>query len=398
MSPPVPPRGIVRRSRLFARLGARQTVVLSGTAGYGKSVLIASWLTEAALPGAVAWLTIDPSDGDPARLTADVLASLRASELEALTESLVRVQAPPLFADPLGVIDSVHEALYDSGVPLTLVLDDVHHLAQSARACAVLDHFLQWAPSSTRVILAGRTLPPLRLQRMRLEDRLEVIGHRDLAFTPEETSEVVVASGLDIDATTVGALQEVTQGWPAGVRLAVLAMRARASRDLPRELRRDDALADYLTAEVLASLDDELRSFVLEATVDELVCPGLVDAVRGTRDAGVLLERCVGEGLFLTREDGADDGDWYRWHSLFAAHMRGRRWALGQGRAEAIERAAACWWEGVDPATAVSHALAAGDAELAGAHPGVVVARVGPRGTARHGPVARRLDPRGNPR
>ena len=38
------------------------------------------------------------------------------------------------------------------------------------------------------------------------------------------------------------------------------------------ELRRDDALADYLTTEVLAAVDPELRPFLIAATVDDLVC------------------------------------------------------------------------------------------------------------------------------
>jgi len=173
-------------------------------------------------------------------------------------------------------IDSIHEALYDSDVPLTLVLDDLQHLSTSQRALAVVDHFLQSAPATTRVILSGRTVPRLRLQRLRLEDRLELIGHRDLAFTPEETADAVAASGLEMSQDASEALHRLTQGWPAGVRMAVLAMKAGGDQNLSLELRRDDALAEYLTTEVLASIDDELRRFLLEATIDDTVCPSLV--------------------------------------------------------------------------------------------------------------------------
>ena len=121
--------------------------------------------------------------------------ALRAASGAPIT-ALLDLQAPPLLADPLAFVDSIHEALYDSDIPLTLVLDDVQHLNSSDRALEVLDRFLQWAPASTRVVLIGRTVPRLRLQRLRLEDRLELIGHRDLAFSEEETAAAVMAVGL----------------------------------------------------------------------------------------------------------------------------------------------------------------------------------------------------------
>ena len=69
----------------------------------------------------------------------------------------------------------------------------------------------------------------------------------------------------------------------------------------------DDSLAEYVSAAVLSSLDDEMRDFVAEATVDEMVCPSLVDSVRGEKNARVLLERCGAQGLVVTRDEQAQD-------------------------------------------------------------------------------------------
>lgn len=356
--------GIIPRTRLFDRLSSRPTVVVSGTAGYGKSSLVSSWLAKDESLGAVAWLILDSSDRDVARFSADLLSSLRAASGVPVT-TLLDLQAPPLFADPLAFVDAIHEALYDSDVPVTLVLDDVQHLTSSDRSLEVLDRFLQWAPSSTRVILIGRSVPRLRLQRLRLEDRLELIGHRDLAFTPAETAAAASAMGLALSPEDLGNLHEATQGWPAAVRLAVLAVKAKGEDALALGLHRDDALADYLTTEVLAAVEPELRAFLLAATVDELVCPSLVDAVLGTRTGAGLLERCAVDGLFLTREERPGDEPWFRWHSLFAAHMHDRRHAEQPAQARDIDLRAARWWSTVDAVVAARHALEAGDPELA---------------------------------
>jgi LuxR family maltose regulon positive regulatory protein len=201
------------------------------------------------------------------------------------------------------------------------------------------------------------------LQRLRLEDRLELVSHRDLAFTAEETAAAVSAMHVDLSPDEIGNLHRVTQGWPAAVRMALLAMTVGGQRGLALDLRRDDALADYLTTEVLAAVDPELRPFLVSATVDELVCASLVDSVLQTRSGAHLLERCTAEGLFLTREERPGDEPWYHWHSLFAAHMRDRRRAENPVEARELELRAATWWSTVDPVTAVGHALEAGDPE-----------------------------------
>jgi LuxR family maltose regulon positive regulatory protein len=366
LAPPLPPPGTVARRRLFDRLEARPVVVVTGTAGYGKSSLVSSWLAQSPPVGAVAWLTLGAGDQDALRLSAELLAALRSSQSESLTAALRTLRAPPLHSDPLAFVDSIHEALYDSDVPLTLVLDDVQQLSTSPRALELVDQFLQWAPSSTRVILVGRTVPPLRLQRLRLDDRLELVGHGDLAFTLEETASVVAAAAVELTTAEVDTLHEVTQGWPAAVRMALLAVRAGAGADLSVELRRDDGLADYLTTEVLATIDPGLRQYLFGATVDELVCPSLVDAVLGTNCAVQMLERCVADGLFLVRDGIVADEPWYRWHSLFVAQMRDRRRREDPAQARHLELRAAAWWSTVDPATAVGHALDGDDPEVAG--------------------------------
>ncbi len=198
------------------------------------------------------------------------------------------------------------------------MLDDVQELTGSPRALEMVDHFIAWAPPSTRVVLASRSMPHLRLQRLQLEGRLELVERTDLAFTREETAAAVGAWGLGLGPDAVAELHELTQGWPAATRLAVLAVRTGARTDL-RHLHHDEGLSNYLTTEVLSGLGADLRAFVMDATVDELVCPSLLDAVRGASDSASRLGRCVEEGLFLTREAANGDEQWFRWHGLFAS-------------------------------------------------------------------------------
>ena len=52
--------------------------VVSGAAGSGKTLLLASWCATAAPPGPVAWLTLDPDDDVPGVFWAYVIAAAAA--------------------------------------------------------------------------------------------------------------------------------------------------------------------------------------------------------------------------------------------------------------------------------------------------------------------------------
>ena len=187
--------GIIARPRLFARLDAKPIVAVIGAAGYGKSALIASWAAHSGRPpDTVAWLTLDRSDRDPGRLAADLLAALQSlAGKRRLGDSLLRFQPPPAFVDPLVFIDALQEALLDTEVPLTLVLDDLQEVSQSQTALEMIDRLMIWMPSRVKIVISSRAVPRLRLQRLRLADRLELISHKELAFTLSETSEAVRA-------------------------------------------------------------------------------------------------------------------------------------------------------------------------------------------------------------
>lgn len=352
----------IERAGLVPLVDQPPVVVLAGMAGYGKSTLLVATVRRQQDTGAAVWLGLDDCDRAPVRLVSDLITAARLSglgedgtELEALTGSALR-------AEPVALVDAFLEVVDGAAAPVTLVLDDLQELTGATESTQLIDHILRWAPANMRIALAARGLPPLRLQRLRLDGRLTFLSHEQLAFTPQETAQAVRAAGLALDPDTVESVHRTTGGWPAGVRMAILAARQYGlHKQVPAHLRRDQALTEYLATEVLASLPDELRSFVLDATLDENVCASLVDSIRGTRNADALLERCVADGLFLTRGRGNTEEVWYAWHPLFAAHVQRRLVAGYPERTAARHAAAARWWTSVDAPTAIRHAVAAGD-------------------------------------
>ena len=365
MTPPLPSAHTIGRPRLAPLVDQRPVVVLAGMAGYGKSTLLAEASRRRQEQGVAIWLTLDDSDRAPARLVSDLVSAAGVSNLEESGVDLKVLRESTLRAEPQTLVDALLESFYDAAVPLTLVLDDLQNLTGAPASASLVDHILRWAPANMRIAIAARVIPFLRLQRLRLDDRLTYLTHEDLAFSPEETADAVRVAGLDLDTETVDSIHHSTGGWPAGVRMAILAARQYGLRhQVPTQLRRDQALAEYLATEVLASLTDDVRQFVLDSTLDEDICAPLIDTVRKTHNAEALLEQCVADGLFLSRGISTDE-PWYSWHPLFAAHVHRRQVSDHPERAAVQHRAAAAWWSSVDARTAIQHAVAADDGELA---------------------------------
>lgn len=70
--------GIVSRPRLFGRLAASARVtVVSAPPGSGKTVLLRSWISQAAVAGSTAWVTVGRGEQDPQQFWLLVLGALR---------------------------------------------------------------------------------------------------------------------------------------------------------------------------------------------------------------------------------------------------------------------------------------------------------------------------------
>src|SRR2546423_457340 len=74
------PRAFVPRPRLIQLLDAgneRPVTLVSAGAGWGKTLLVASWAGAAARQEPVGWLSLDNDDNDPAVFWSHVLSALR---------------------------------------------------------------------------------------------------------------------------------------------------------------------------------------------------------------------------------------------------------------------------------------------------------------------------------
>jgi ATP/maltotriose-dependent transcriptional regulator MalT len=287
LAQPRPRRGVMPRARLFAeldRLRNSELTVISGPAGAGKTVLVTSWL--AARPDlSIAWVTLDARDDDPARLWRYVSHAVDRVRPGMARPALARLKLPRSSVET--AIDELLNGLagYEGGV--VMVLDDLHSV-QAERCLRSLAYAVERLPPTARMIVTTRSDPGRRLSRLRARGGLGELRAKDIAFTNKEARELVVErAGVAVTEEDIDALVERTEGWPAGVSLAAIWL---TSIDEPGDGIREFSathrhVADYLAAEVLETVDDETRSFLLKTSIFDRFSASACDAVLGTDDA-----------------------------------------------------------------------------------------------------------------
>ncbi|GAA3611379.1 LuxR C-terminal-related transcriptional regulator [Microlunatus ginsengisoli] len=359
--PPARPAWIPRVRLVDAMTSAAQLPVtlIAAPAGYGKSTVATQWFDSGAAPRLRGWLRLDAGDNDPTRLWTHLVAVIDrlGGDVDPIAAEYVAMSGPAMIGR---VVPRFADALATLAEPLALVLDDVH-LLRSAECTAQLDALIDRLPPNTHLILVSRSDPSLRLGRLRVAGRLAEIRSRTLSFTAAETHQVLASEGLELSADAIEELRVRTEGWPAAVYLAALSLRGRDDpENFIAELSGSNRfIADYLSEEVLARQEPDLRDFIVDMSLFEQFSAPLGDVATGRGGSAGLIRRLERTNLFLTPLDAA--GVWFRFHHLFGSFARGALEAERPERVRDLHLRGADWFGThgyVDEA--VRHAMAGG--------------------------------------
>jgi len=367
LHPPPPREQTVVRERLVERLRAAPGIkltVVAAPAGSGKTTLLGAWreLEQESRP--VAWLSLDKGDNDPVVLWSYVLAALK----DAIPT--LRVSAAPGRVGSSRIMELVLPELINGLTEAgesALVLDDFHRLSSGAARDSIA-WFIERAPATFRLLLATRSEPGLPMATLRAHASLLELRAADLAFTRGEAAELLNDRlELGLAPASVDGLVERTEGWPAGLYLAALSLRAVEDREafVARFGGESRHVVDFLVDEVLEAHDPVVQTLMLRSSVLGRLCGSLCDAVLDHEGSARLLEMLAQENLFLMPLD--DRGEWYRFHQLFAQLLRVELEHREPGRAAELHRRAFRWHrDNGSVEEAIDHALQASAFEEAG--------------------------------
>jgi LuxR family maltose regulon positive regulatory protein len=264
--------GMVARGELVARLveaGDRKLVLVCAPAGWGKTSVLSEWHSAPEESRPFAWVSLDPSDGDPVRFWSYVIGALRT-----VAPQVGETAVAALPNAPNDVVEAVLPSLINELATterrLVLVLDD-YHFVRDESIHAALAFLLRHLPPTVQVAVTSRADPPLPLGSMRAAGEVLEIRAAQLRFNDREAEELLNGSlALELEPPEVALLQERTEGWAAGLQLAGLSLR---EQDDPRVFVHafagdDRQIVDYLH-EVIAGQSAPLREFLLQTSILE---------------------------------------------------------------------------------------------------------------------------------
>jgi LuxR family maltose regulon positive regulatory protein len=355
--PPGVRPGIVVRTALLGRLAATRVPVVTLVAppGYGKTTLMAQWAQRT--ESRVAWLSCDDADNDPVVLLSALAVALSRigpvdpAIFSALASSGADITVVPRFVAAVAPVQP----------PVTVLVD--HAEAVTNRQCLnTIAEFALRLPPGWQFALASRTVVPLPTARLRVNGGILEVTADDLAMGPSEAQSLLTGAGVEADEASLRDLLQRTEGWPAGLYIAALAIKSGTRQsDAGFTFTGDDVyMGDYLRSELLAGISAEEGSFLTRTSVLERMCGSLCDAILENTGSGAVLEQMEARNLLVLPLDRRRE--WYRYHRLLQDLLRSELRRQEPDVVQNLHFRAAAWFEANSmPEQAIGHAQAAGD-------------------------------------
>ncbi len=357
---------VLRRPRLVDFLHQqvdKRLIILSASAGYGKTTLLVDFAHEVDLP--VCWYSLDASDADPRTFFEYLLLSLRQRfpSFGRQTESLLQsVEDVGREVNSL-VASLVNEIQSDIPDYFLLILDDFHWADGSEVVNAALDLLIYYLPDNCHLLLSTRTLPQLTFSRLAAQRQVVGLGTTDLRFTPDELSRLLRENfKLAMPANQAEELIEASEGWITGILLTTHTLWMGLVENLLKAKGAGSPLFDYLANEAYLLQQPEVQQFLLCSSVLNQMTPELCDRLFARGTAADMLHYLLRANLFVMGLDGP--GEWYRYHNLFQEFLQAKLKAENpamfselHSRAGQMAEAQREW------DTAFGHYMAAGDHE-----------------------------------
>lgn len=337
--------GELLRQRLIDRIigSDKQFIYVHAGAGYGKTTLLSQIARSSKNP---IWVSL-AGESDLFAFVNVVTSAIR----QTITKYHFSSSEYLLFSEKGNFITILANALIVSmeSMPegMLVILDDLHTI-QKEQVRELIACLMRFAPENLRLCLASREAPFPQLASLRVRGDLLELGQNDLAFTKEESDEVL---GYDNSG-----IYQTTEGWPLAIgSCRVLLENGMLPEDIPSHGK--DILYSYLFYECVSRLPVEMVEFLKVSACFEELEPEMLNAVLNRKNSKLLLESLVSRNLFTIKT-----GYGYRYHALFRQALL--ETVESTLKHSMYERAAEFYWKQKDFAKAAEYAIKLDDKEL----------------------------------
>jgi LuxR family maltose regulon positive regulatory protein len=327
----------------------KRLILVSAPPGYGKTTLLADFLTGSPLPAT--WVQLDASDSDPIVFLACLIEAIRrmpgAAEKTFGQMALSLLESADASISPQQVltvfINELTEAKPDSWL---VVLEDYHFIANPV-VHQLVDFLLENSPPNLHLIISTRADPPLALARLRARGMLAELRAPDLRFREDEISALLAGDIPDLSEQSLSLLSEKTEGWVAALQIVRSSLNGHDASSADRLIAGLSGshryIFEYLAGEVFRRQSAERQTFLMNTAILAQMDAAACNALPGIADAQSTLDQLEQENLFLTSLDV--QRRWYRYHHLFREFLLSKLHREQPDRVAALEKAAGEYYE-----------------------------------------------------
>jgi LuxR family transcriptional regulator, maltose regulon positive regulatory protein len=326
ITPPQSQR-ILSRPRLIDQLYSNQgkkLILILGQAAQGKTTLAVSYLAQN--HRTYTWINLRAEDSDPVTLFYDLIQALQTTFKETDFSPLLKLPAQTMSPRPENLLfrDWIRSALQSIPSPLLIVLDGLDRLAPQAQSWAFLQVLTEEATYGLQIILLSREMPPLNIQRLKMNQEAEILTNDELAFTLVEVEAFFKENmGIPLSSDQLKTIHQYTQGWAGGLRILYELLRLHPDllnhRDgLNRTLTNlSDRAFDYFTEELFSTQPREMQELLIKSSIFEVIEPKIFQEIFPEASAEEVLSDLVKRNLFVTSNFNEEKGRQYLYHQMF---------------------------------------------------------------------------------
>lgn len=335
--------------------------------GYGKTVLLSQlYAHRAALGDQCHWIGLDDRAQTAQHVVQAIETALqgkRSGPTTSGTQALLQGQRPHT-----GELQGMVDTLAQQAGSVSLFIDNLDSCGDDALG-GVLNALVFDTSAAVRLFWTSTVQPAIDWGRAKLEGRVREARLADLCLDKEEVRALLGANVEGhIGPSGVDTIFRQTEGWPAAVRLAQIALAntAHPSKLLATFSGSDEDIAALLNRKVLQTFSAELRHFLLCLAQLRTFNVPLCRAVLPDIDVEPLIDMLIQRNIFVIPMDR--NRQRYRLHSVFREYLLSEAERhLAPAQQQDVLRRASAWSERhADWRNAIDYAVRADDLAAAG--------------------------------
>lgn len=200
-----------------------------------------------------------------------------------------------------------------------IVLDDFQLVKDSTEITSSIQYLINNLPDNCTFFISSRSETGLITAKQALEKNILNISRDHLCFSEEEIKKLLIKIwGYKTNQKLIQKIKQNTEGWVAGIMMTGQVLSKCGAQEIDAVFEKPgekDLLYQYITLEVLKTVDHRLMLFLVKAAILDEFTAAEAGKILGVKNVSQILFQCEKQGMFIQRIIG--EVTTYRFHELF---------------------------------------------------------------------------------